>query len=211
MSPPSFLAFPSGGENILQCTDGPHPTFCCQTPPDDGTSCCSNGSFGFIPGGVMGVLDGAGVLNTPSAPTVTTASLTSTSSSSTSPSPATPSTSSSTTSPPTAAAQTSNASAAPAHTGRTVGLAVGISLGVCAIAAVLGIWLFRRRTLDRKRRQIKELESKISAAGAVVEKPQLLTGKKEAQEMDSSTRQELDPNAHPAYEVGSNTYRHEAT
>jgi hypothetical protein len=45
---------------------------------------------------------------------------------------------------------------------------------------VLGNWLFFRRTLDRKRRQIKELESKISAAGTVVEKPQLLTGKKEA-------------------------------
>jgi hypothetical protein len=53
---------------------------------------------------------------------------------------------------------------------------VGISLGVCAIAAVLGIWFFFRRRLDRERRQREELESKMSAAAA--EKSELFNEKK---------------------------------
>ena len=165
----------------------------------------------------MGVLDGAGVLNTPSASTVTTASLTSTSSSSTSTSSATRTTSSSTRSSSTAATQVSGASAAlaPSHTGRTIGLAVGISLGVCAIAAVLGIWLFFRKKLDRERRHRGELESTISAAGTIAKGSQLSAEKREhkvgpeAQEMDSSRRQELDTGGHAPYEAGGNISRHE--
>jgi hypothetical protein len=102
------------------------------------------------------------------------------------------------------------AATAPSHTSGTVGLAVGISLGVCAIAAVAGIWVFFRRRLDRERTRMKELESKISAVGAVREKPELSMGRWEAQEMDSSTRQELDPKGHGRYEIYSNTDRHEA-
>jgi hypothetical protein len=78
------------------------------------------------------------------------------------------------------------------------------------MAAVLGIWLFSRRKLNRERKHIRELESKISATGAVAEKSELSTGKKDAQEMGSSTRQELDPKGQAVFEVGSNTYRHEA-
>lgn len=104
------------------------------------------------------------------------------------------------------AIQTINASAAPAHAGQTVGLAVGISLGVCVIAAVLGIQFFRRRKLDRK---IKGLEFKDRRRRRRGQKTELSTGKNEVQEMDSSTGLALDPSGHPAYEVGSNTYRYE--
>jgi hypothetical protein len=87
---------------------------------------------------------------------------------------------------------------------------VGISLGVCAIAAVLGIWFFRRRRLEQKADANTGIGVKDRRRRRRGQKPELSTGKNEVQEMDSSTGLELDPSGHPAYEVGSNTYRHEA-
>ncbi len=154
----------------------------------------------------MGVLDGSGVLQVPLLPTVTTPSPSPSTVSTTS----TTGTSSSNAASSVAATQSSGASEtpAPSHTGRTVGLAVGISLGVCAIAGLLGVWFLFRRRLRKERTRREELEATIA------QKPKMSSEEKElklappAQEIDSSRREELD-NEHAKYEVGSNSYRHE--
>ena len=86
---------------------------------------------------------------------------------------------------------------------------MGIPLGVCAIAAVLGIWYFFKGRLRKERSQREELESRMAEKQELsAEKKEPMIGS-EAQEIDSSRRQEMDGNGHSAHEVGTNSNRHE--
>lgn len=154
-----------GGEGILACSQGTKPTYCCGNGSD--TCCSPSQEFNFIPGEFLGVLDASGSL-CPPLPPITTITRTTTANAQrqTTSSNSSSIESSSTTSAGVAAASetSSSPSSSPSSnssSSRTIGLAVGVPLGVLLLASIAGLFWFFNRKLNQEKAERRILEERL--------------------------------------------------
>lgn len=195
---------------MLACSQGTDPTYCCDNSTE--ASCCAGSNvFHYIPGNILGTLDAAGVLDAPQ-PAVTTITETSTyNGAHSTASSDVSSIQSISSSPATSQGASSSQTMTPARssdsaTARTVGLAVGIPLGVLLVGAIGGLFWFFNRRLNQEKAERTKLEEKLTnsnapGGSAAMDKRFLEKGDGDASHELPSAVSELAPSAN-RFEMG---------